>query len=67
MLGRHSYAVAGDADEADQALVLGFDHRLQRAAGRESGPPLVLVDKVVQLDQVDVVGAQPFQGALDLS
>ena len=59
-------AVPGDPDEADQALVPGSHRRLERAARRERGPPLVLLDQVVQLDQVDPVGAQPFERAVDL-
>src|SRR3954469_19820394 len=56
----------GDSDEAGEALVTGLYRRFQRAARREGGPPLVLVHQVVQLDQVDPVGAQPLQRAPDL-
>ena len=48
-----AHAVAGDADEADEALVAGLGQRLDRAAGAVGDLPLVGLDEVVQLDQVD--------------
>ena len=63
----HGHPVAGDADEADQALLPGLDHGLQRAARSEGGLPLLRLDQVVQLDQVEVVDPQSLQRALDLA
>jgi hypothetical protein len=45
-------AVAGDA-EASASLLTRFDGRLQRTAGAERRRPLVGVDEIVQLEQVD--------------
>ncbi len=63
---RHRQAVAGDADEADEALVARLDGRLERAAFAQRGLPLDHVDEVVQLDQVDVVDAEAVERAADL-
>ena len=63
---RHRQAVAGDADEADEALVARLDGRFERAAFAQRGLPLDHVDEVVQLDQVDVVDAEPVERAADL-
>ncbi len=59
-------AVAGDADVAYQALIAGGNGRFQRPARAERGLPLVRVDQVVELDQVNVVNVQPLQRAVDL-
>ena len=58
--------VAGHADEAHEALVARLDRRLERAAGAQRGLPLDHVDEVVQLDQVDLVDAEPVERAADL-
>ena len=59
-------AVAGDADEADEALVARLDGGLERAAFAQRGLPLDHVDEVVQLQQVDVVDAEAVERAADL-
>ena len=59
-------AVAGDADVAGEALVARLDGVLEGAAGSEGGLPLGLVDEVVELEEVDVVGLQAFEGVLEL-
>lgn len=66
VLRRHRPAVAGDANRAHQPLVAGSDGRLQRPAGAERGLPLRRVNQVVQLDEIDVVDAEPFQRAVNL-
>src|SRR5215218_11262514 len=66
MLSRDSDAVAGHTDEADQALILRTDDSLEDAAGSEGCLPLGLVDEVVQLNQVYVIGAKPFERPRDL-
>ena len=66
MLPGHSHAVSGDTDIADQSFCLCLDHGLDRTAAREGRLPLVGIDQVVQLDQVDMVSSQPFERALDL-
>ena len=55
----------GDADVADQALVLGADGRLDGAAVAVHLAQLVEVADRVQLQQVDVVGLQPLQRPVD--
>ena len=59
-------AVAGHADVAHEPLVAGRGQRLHRAAGREGDLPLVGLDEVVQLDEVDVVDLQSLERALEL-
>ena len=59
-------AVAGHADEADQALVPCLGQRLDGAAGAVRDLPLVGLDQVVELDQVDVVDLEALQRALEL-
>src|SRR5215212_9747043 len=66
MLSRDSDAVARDTDEADQALILRTDDSLEDAAGSECCLPLGLVDEVVQLNQINVIGAKPLEGPGDL-
>ena len=60
-------AVAGDADEAHEALVAGLGQRLDGAAGAVGHLPLVGLDEVVQLDQVDGVDLQALERALQLA
>ena len=57
-------AVAGDADEAHQALVAGLRQRLDGAAGAVGRLPLVVLDEVVELDEVDGVDLQPLERSL---
>jgi hypothetical protein len=47
--------MAGNTDEANEAIFLGLGDPLQSAACREGRPPLVLIDEVVQLDQINLV------------
>ena len=58
-------AVTGDADVAGQALVPGREQRLERAARTDGDLPLVGLDEVVELDQVDVVDAHPLERPLE--
>lgn len=62
---RRPGAVAGDADEPDQALVTGLDRRPQRPLIAKCLFPLGLVHQVVELDQVDPVRAQAFERTAD--
>ena len=52
-------AVPGDADVPREPLVAGLHERLDGAAGTVGDVPLVGLDEVVQLDEVDVVDAHP--------
>ncbi len=63
--GRGLVAVPGDADVADEALVLGAGGGLEGAALARDLAQLVEVADGVQLEQVDVVGLQPLQRAVD--
>ena len=63
---RHRQPVPGHADEADEALVARLDCRLERAAFAQGGLPFDHVHEVVQLNQVDVVDAEPVERAPDL-
>ena len=60
---RHRQAVARDTDEPDKALVSRLDGRLERPVFAQRKLPLDHVDEVVELDQVDVVDAQPVEPA----
>ena len=64
MHARDPQPVTGHADEPGQPFVAGCDHRLDRSAGAERRLPLVGLDQVVQLDQIDLVDAHPFEGRL---
>jgi hypothetical protein len=66
MLSRDSEAVARHTDEADQALILRTNYGLEDTAGSEGGLPIRLVDEVVQLNQVNVIGAKPLERPRDL-
>ena len=57
--------MAGDADEANEPLVPGLEHRLERAARPERLLPLRGMDEVVQLDQVDRRDVHPVERAVD--
>jgi len=54
--------VTGDADCLGQALLLGSDCRLQRAALLGAAVEVVEVADGVQLDQVDLISLQPLEG-----
>ena len=56
----------GDADGADEPLLARFDRGLQRTVLAQGELPLDDVDQVVQLQQVDVVDAQPVERAMEL-
>ena len=58
-------SVPGDADEAHEPLVAGPDEGLQRAAGPDRHLPLVGLDQVVQLDQVDPVDPEALERPLE--
>ena len=58
-------AVTRDADVAGQALVPGREQRLECAARTDGDLPLVRLDEVVELDQVDVVDAHPLEGPFE--
>jgi hypothetical protein len=62
---RNAQAVAGDADVMGESLVAGRHERLDGAAGTVGGLPLVLLHEVVQLDEVDMVDAEPLERALE--
>ena len=66
MVGGDLCAVAGDADEAHQALFAGLDGRVDDAARAEGRVPLDRVRQVVQLPQVDAVHLQAIEGTLQL-
>ena len=51
----------GDSDETDEPFLARFDRGLQRATFAERDLPLDDVGQVVQLQQVDVVDAQPIE------
>ncbi len=57
--------VTRDADEPHETLVARLDCRLDRAAVPQRRLPLDDVNEVVQLDQVDVVDAEPVERAPD--
>ena len=58
-------AVPGHADEPCQSLVPSPRQRLDRTTGAERHLPLVRLHEVVQLDEIDVVGAETAQGPLE--
>jgi len=51
--------VTGDADEAREPGVARLDRGAQRAIAAERDRPLGRIDEVVELDEVDVIDAQP--------
>jgi hypothetical protein len=55
-----------DTDEANEPFLARLDSRLERAILAKCGFPLDDVDKVVQLQQVDVVDAQALERAVEL-
>jgi len=57
--------VARHADEADQPLLARGYERLDRAARPVGGVPLVSLDEVVQLDEINAFGAQALQRTLE--
>ena len=59
-------AVPGHPDVADEPLVAGPGQRLDGAAGPVGDLPLVRLDEVVQLDQIDMVDVHALQRPLQL-
>ena len=51
----------GDADEADEPFLARFDRGLQSPTFAQRGLPIDDVGQVVQLQQVDVIDAQPIE------
>jgi hypothetical protein len=60
----NSRSVPGNADEAHEPLRPRLDQRFERASGSECGFPLLFIDEIVHLDQIDVVNAQSFERAM---
>lgn len=58
-------SVPGDADEANQALGARLEQAFEGTAGGESGIPFRFVMKGVELDQVEMVHMEKFEGAAD--
>ncbi len=58
--------VAGDADEARQALRARLDRCLERAPRSHGLVPVVRMAERVELDQVDVIDAQPVERAVNV-
>ena len=63
---RDRQPMSGHADEANEAFVARLDQRFERTAFAQRGLPLDHVDEVVQLDQVDLIDAEPVERAADL-
>ena len=63
---RDSHPVARDADEADEPLVPRSHQRLDCAIRAMSDIPLVFLDEVVELDEVDVLDVHALQRAFEL-
>ena len=64
--GRDRPAVTGHADEAREFFFLGAHARLQRAAWSHGHVPVVGMAERVELDEVDVIDAQPLERAVDV-
>ncbi len=58
---RNPQSVPGHADEPDEPLVPGTGQGLDRATRSVGGLPLVWLDEIVQLDEVDGVDAEAGQ------
>ena len=58
--------VAGEADEAGEPLVPRLHRCLHRPPGREHPVGVVIVDDLMELQQIDVIGLQPFQRLVEL-
>ena len=56
--------MAGDADEPGQAFIACAGQRLHRAPGCMRRRPVLLLDEVVQLNEIDRVDTQPLERAL---
>ena len=65
MHGGRARPVAGHAEEAHLAALARKGERLERPALPERGLPVGLVHQVVELDQVDHVGAEPLARAFE--
>ena len=66
MHGRDRPAVAGDADEAREPLGLGAHTGFEGAVGPHRPVPVVGMTERVQLDQIDVIHAQPLERAMQV-
>ena len=60
-----AHAVAGDADVPGQPFVTGPHERLDGTCRAVRGLPLILLDEIVQLDQIDVIDTHPFERPLE--
>ena len=58
--------VACDTDEARQALLARLDRRLERAPRPHRLVPVVRMPERMELDQIDVIDAQPVERAVDV-
>src|SRR4051794_19127410 len=58
-------AVTRHADEAGQALIARLGQCVDGAARRKRGVPLLRLDQVVQLNEIDLVHPEPFERALE--
>ncbi len=58
--------MAGHADVRHEPLVASREHRFERSARTDRDLPLVGLDEVVQLDQIDTVDTHPLQRPLQL-
>src|SRR4051794_6435716 len=63
---RHRQPVPGDAEEPDEAFVARFDRSFERTAVAQRDLPLVRVDEVVQLEEVDFLDAETLERATEL-
>src|SRR5439155_7252210 len=61
---RHRHTVTGHSDEPHQPLASRFNCRLQRAARAHRFAPLILVDNVMQLPEIDGIDLQALKRAL---
>ncbi len=57
--------MAGHTDEADEPFVARRDQGGDDTVGREGGVPLVGLDEVVQLDEVDLIDPHPIERPLE--
>ncbi len=58
--------VTGDADELHESLLAGLDERSDRTVWRVCDFPLLRLDEIVQLDEIDVIDAEPLQRQFQL-
>ena len=58
--------VAGEAEEADLALLLGLEGELEGTAGREDPVGVVVVVDLVELPEVEMIGPQPAEAVFEV-